>query len=116
MSGEAEALTPGVVTVSGKRGLLPDGLDDLDTKSYRNAKLNAIHKASRFVRSLICEGAKAALRKLEQSPESFEYPPLSPPFTRTIRFRKNGSIPPYETADEHPDSIIAFLNFPIAEG
>ena len=32
---EATALTPGVVTVSVKRGLLPDGLDHLDTDQYR---------------------------------------------------------------------------------
>ena len=116
LSGEAAALTPGVVTVSGKRGLLPDGLDDLDTESYRKAKLDAVHKAPRLVRSLIHEGAKVALQKQKQSPESFQYPPLTPPFTRTIRFRKNGSIAPYETADDHPDSIIALLNLPMAPG
>ena len=113
---EAEALTPGVVTVSGKRGLLLDGLDDLDTESYRKAKLSAVHKAPGLVRSLIREGAKAALDKLKQNPGTFSYPPLNPPFTRTIRFRKNGSVAPYETADEHLDSIIALMNLPIAPG
>lgn len=113
---EAEALTPGVITVSGKHGILPDGLDDLDTESYRKAKLSAIHKAPRYVRALIREGAMAALQKLKQNPGLFRYQPLTPPFTRTIRFRKNGDIAPYETTDEHADSIIGLMNLPIAPG
>jgi len=116
LCGEAETLTPGVITVSGKRGLLPDGLDDLDTESYGKAKLSAIHKAPKAVRTLISEGAKAALWKLKQNPKAFRYQPLTPPFTRTIRFRKNGSIAPYETTDEHADSIIGLMNMPIASG
>ena len=43
---EAESLTPGVVTVSVKRGLLPDGLDDVDADAYGRAKLSAEHQAS----------------------------------------------------------------------
>ena len=102
---EAEALTPGVIAVSGKRGLLPDGLDDLDTQSYRKAKLSAVHKAPKCVRALIGEGARAALQKLKQNPGAFRTQRLTPPFTRTIRFRKNGNTAPYETTDEHVDSI-----------
>ncbi len=113
---EAGALTPGVVTVSGKRGLLPDGLDHLDTESYRKAKLSAVHKSPKCVRSLIQEAAKAAIQRLNTNPKGFCYPPLTPPFTRSIRFRRDAEVAPYETADEHLDSMIALMNAPIAPG
>ncbi len=112
---EAAALTPGVVTVSGKRGLLPDGLDDLDAESYRSAKLSAVHKSPKLVRSLIREGAVRALQTLKESAGAFRFPVLNSPYTRTVRFRKNGSVAPYETSDKHPDSIIALMNQPIAK-
>jgi D-amino peptidase len=111
---EAEALTPGVVTVSGKRGLLPDGLDHLDADEYRRAKLSAVHKAPQLVRALIREAASKALRKLRQSPDDFQYPDLTPPYVRTIRFRRNGQVDAYETRDDHPSSLIAMMNLPIA--
>jgi D-aminopeptidase len=113
---EAEALTPGVVTVPGKRGLLPDGLDDLDGESYGRAKWSAVHKAPKAVRARIREGAAAALRRLKQAPGSFGYSSFAPPFTRKIRFREQGDNPAYETTDQHPDSIIGVMNLPIASG
>jgi D-amino peptidase len=109
---EAAALTPGVVTVAGKRGLLPDGLDQLDTESYRKAKMSALHTSPRRVRSHIENGAKLAMQKLAANPRAFRYPALTAPFTRTARFRKLGSVAPYETADVHPDSIIGLMNMP----
>jgi D-amino peptidase len=110
---EAEALTPGVITVSVKRGLLPDGLDDLDTDAYRKAKLSAIHKAPTVVRGLIRDGAKTALQKRKKSPSAFGYPSVTPPYTRTTRFRQNGNVAPYEVTDTHPSSIIALMNQPL---
>jgi D-amino peptidase len=113
---EAEALTPGVVTVAGKQGLLPDGLSNLDADSYQKAKLSALHRSPRVARMLIREGAFTAITKLKQDPGSFSYPQLKPPYIRVCRFRQNGSIPPYETTDVHPESIIALMNLPIASG
>ena len=113
---EAESLTPGVITVSGKQGLLPDGLDHLDTDAYQQAKLSAIHKSPKRVRKLIRKGAEAALHKLKQDPDGYAYPTLTRPYTRTIRFRKNGNTAPYETSDEHLDSLIQLINLPIAPG
>lgn len=111
---EVEALTPGVVCVSGKRGLLPDGLDELDTDAYRKAKLSASHQSPRKVRALIRQAACAAIAKLKQAPGSFRYPDLVGPYTRICRFRRNGDIPPFETVDKHPHSIIALMNLPVA--
>ncbi|MBI3985775.1 MAG: M55 family metallopeptidase [Lentisphaerae bacterium] len=109
---EAAALTPGVVTVAVKRGLLPDGLDALDADAYRNAKLSAIHLAPTRVRRLIAEGAKTAARRLAADPHSFRYPQLSPPYTRAVRLRKMGDTPAYAARDTHPDSLIALANMP----
>ncbi len=107
---EAEALTPGVITVAVKRGVAPDGLDDLDADAYRAAKLGAIHLAPLRARTLIRDGAKKAVEKLKKVPQAFRYPHLQPPFTRIVRLRKIGDRPAYTARDSHPDSIIALMN------
>jgi D-amino peptidase len=111
---EAERLTPGVVTVAVKCGLLPDGLDHLDAEAYSRAKLSAMHRAPRRARALIREGAWRAMEQLEREPGSFGYPRMDAPYTRVCRLRASGGFPPYETRDEHPDSIIALMNAPLA--
>ncbi len=107
---EAEALTPGVVTVAVKRGLLPDGLDHLSTEEYRNAKLSAVHLSPVRAKELIRAGAIEAMRKLAREPDSFRYPKMSPPYVGIVRYRAQGDKPPYTTRGEHPDSIAGLLN------
>lgn len=109
---EAEALTPGVVTVSVKQGLHPDGLDDLDTAAYRAAKLAALHLSPGRARMRIRDNAEAALVKLRETPDAFGYPALTPPYVRTARFRQFGDKAPFEARDQHPDSITALMNMP----
>ena len=112
---EAAALTPGVVTVGVKRGLLPDGLDALDTDRYRAAKLSAIHLAPKRARTLIRAGAGEAMRRLKSDPHSFRYPALRPPFVLNARFRKSGENPPWQGRSEHPTSVIECMNLPFAK-
>ena len=107
---EAEALTPGVVTVGVKRGLLPDGLDDLDAEAYGRAKLSAVNLAPARSRALIREGALEAIEKLKTNRAAFRYPEMMPPYVRTARYRKRGDTPGFSTRDEHPDSIIGLMN------
>jgi len=107
---EAAALTPGVVTVSVKHGVLPDGLDALDCDAYRKAKLSAIHLSPMKARKLIKEGAFQALLKLKQQPEAFSSPKLTPPYVLEAKFRANGEKPAHVCRQEHPDSIIGLLN------
>ena len=109
---EAAALTPGVVTVGIKQGVLPDGLDALDCDSYRKAKLSAVHLSPFKARKMIKTGAFNALLKLQQAPESFTYPKLNPPYVLIEKFRANGEKPPSIRRVEHPDSIIGLLNVP----
>jgi len=103
-------LTPGAVAVAVKRGLLPDGLDNLDTQSYAQAKLGAIHCAPKRARAMIREGALNAIGKLKDQPLSFTYPHMEPPYVRTAAFRKDGDTAAHEVRAEHPDSIIALMN------
>ncbi len=107
---EAAALTPGVVTVSVKRGLLPDGLDDLDAVAYRHAKLSALHLAPAAARARIRQGAAEAMRLLQRAPETFRYPTLSTPYVLVRSFRRNGDTPAHERVVSHPDSIIGLMN------
>ena len=115
---EAEALTPGVVTVSVKRGLLPEpgehGLDHLGGAAYIGSKLAAAHVTPKRARKMIRDGAKRAAEKLKDDPSSFGYlcpeRDMSPPYVRTARFRATDDSAPYETRDEHPESIIALMN------
>jgi D-amino peptidase len=106
---EAADLTPGVVTVAVKRGLLPDGLEHLDTDQYRAAKLGAVHLSPTRARQLIRAGAKKALEKLKADPRSFRYPDLKPPYIRKARFRKQGEKPAWESLDRHETSMTAVV-------
>jgi D-amino peptidase len=109
---EAEALTPGVVTVAVKRGLLKDGLDGLDRDAYAKAKLSALHVAPARSRKMIRDGARKAVKKLKSDRASFGYPKLSSPYVRVARFRAAGDQPAYQARDAHPQSIIALMNKP----
>lgn len=109
---EAEALTPGVVTVAVKQGLDPDEYDHLDTNAYRQAKLGARHLAPQRAQELVRGGANQAIQKLRRDPSAFYYPDLQAPYIRTVRFRQDNETPPYTSRNEHPTSIIALLNLP----
>ena len=103
---EATALTPGVVTVAVKRGLLKDGLDHLTEKEYRAAKLAAVHLSPIEARQRIQAGAQAAAEKLSRNPTAFRHPVLSAPYVRRERCR--GGVA--EKISEHPTSLIALFN------
>ncbi|MFP4028453.1 MAG: M55 family metallopeptidase [Candidatus Brocadiia bacterium] len=107
---EAEALTLGVITAWGKRGLLPDGLEDMDLASYRRAKLSAVHFSPKESQGRIHEAAEKAAIKLKSDPSSFHYPDLQPPYVRTIRLRPDEDHPARVFRDTHPDSFIELMN------
>ena len=112
---EAEALTPGVVTAAVKRGILPDGLEHLDTAAYRKAKLSAIHVSPKRARQLVREAARKAAEKLKADPSSFSYQELTPPYVRTASFRRDGDKPPSTAREEHPDGIATLMNMPFTK-
>ena len=89
---EAEALTPGVVTVAVKRGLRPDdGHAYATPEEYSNAKLAAEHLTPAAARKQIRAGAKLAVEHLKKNPAQFRYPGLKAPWHIIRRFRPLGT-------------------------
>jgi len=113
---EAEALTPGVVTVAVKTGLLPDdGFRNSTMEEYEAAKLSALHISPSKAMKLIHENALKAINKLKEEPCSFHYPTLSPPYRSMVEYRAysaKNTAPCTKTA-KHPSSIIKLLNTPL---
>lgn len=109
---EAIALTPGIVTVSVKRGLLPDdGMRELTTEQYRRAKLSAVHLAPRRARALLYDGAFRAVKKFLACPADFRYPDLAPPYEIRMECRRDEEHDtPYFLVRRHPDSFIGAMN------
>lgn len=113
---EAETLTPGVVTASVKKGLLPDdGYRNASMEEYSKAKLSAAHLSPVKARKIIKEAARKAVQKLKTSPEEFKYPELSPPYEFIKEFRRHEETndPPFISVTNHPTSIIELLNIPL---
>ena len=110
---EAEALTPGVVTAAVKRGLVDDnGCRDLSTEQYAVAKLGAAHLSPAKARELIKAAAMRAVAKLKDSPESFKFPELSPPYALVVGYRGIRGGAPFVGKASHPDSFIGLMNTP----
>lgn len=109
---EAEKLTPGVITVAVKEGILPDGLEHLSTTAYQKAKLGAIHLHHREACRRIKEGARQAIEKLKkEGKKAFKYPKLKPPYVRVTKFRENNNQPPW-TSRVKSSSIIKLVTMP----
>ncbi len=85
---EAEALTPGVVTVAVKRGLLPDdGHAYATPEEYSKPKLSAEHLTPAAARKKIRAGAKLAVERLKDNPKQFRHPDLKAPWHIIRRIR-----------------------------
>lgn len=110
---EAEALTSGVIGVGVKRGLLPDdGHRNCTAEEYADAKLSAEHYSAATADKMIYEGALEAISKLKNSPHSFRYPLMSPPYKIVWEYRASSvrKTAAAVTAAEHSSSIIELLN------
>lgn len=106
---EAEALTPGVVTVAVKRGLRPDdGHAYATPEEYSNAKLAAEHLTPAAARKQIRAGAKLAVECLKKNPKQFRYPGLQAPWHIIRRFRPLGTGLIQHAKDDR--SFIAAMN------
>ena len=116
---EAEQLTPGVVTVWGKRGLLPDSASpDVSDEEYWDAKLAALHLSPVKVRKMLTAGAKEAAEKYFADKSQFHYPDLKGPWEIREYMRKPKKDSPHVSSMEqlycrvakHPTSFIDCLN------
>ena len=109
---EARALTPGVETVSVKKGVNPDGLDHLPEADYRRAKLAAIHLSPTEARRRIREGARRAVDRLRDDRQSFHCPVIRKPYVLRRKLRQAAGQPPLVQFAYHPTSLIGALNAP----
>ena len=109
---EAQELTPGVVTVYGKWGRVPDDgfSKTLDAKGYDNYNLASEQMHPEIVREQIQKGAEEAIRKLKNDPGSFRYPELSAPYYLVREHRANNGNQPFALIAER-NTIAECFNF-----
>lgn len=109
---EAEALVPGIETVSVKRGLKPGRGDECSTEEYALRNSSAIHFHPLRSRELIRTGAERAVQRARS--EKFGLIPLQPPFRRITVLRAREEEPRRYDISEHPDDICALMAAPRA--
>jgi D-amino peptidase len=108
---EAQALVPGIETVSVKQGLRKDRGEGLNDRQYRLHNAGAIHVPPERARKLIHEGALKAIYRANR--EGFGIIRMKPPYTRVAVFRPTDGIPHKRTSREtHRKSFIGLLNMP----
>lgn len=97
---EAEALTPGVVTVAGKRGVNPDNGESasMTFAQYQKVNLSARHEPIAKVRQALEAGAEKAMLKLLSDPDSFHYPEIKPPYYVVREYRPDPDSKEYPEA------------------
>ena len=106
---EAEALVPGIETVSVKRGLRPGSGDEMTTAQYEHRNAAAVHVQPARARDMIRAGAEKALRRAQS--EDFGIIGLDAPFERVARFRSEKAGDPTTVSREtHPTSVIGMMN------
>ena len=107
---EAQALLPGIETVSVKTGTTPGKGDELPYLAYQKRNTSAIHLQPVKAREQIRSGALKAVQRAQK--EKFGLIPLKPPFERVVVFRSDRMNPVGTYRHTHPDSVSALLNTP----
>ncbi|HEY3289489.1 MAG TPA: M55 family metallopeptidase [Anaerolineae bacterium] len=108
---EAQRLTPGIETVSVKRGTTATSGAELDARQYMSHNYGAIHRHPERACHLIREGAERALRLFGSRRPQVD-PPLTAPYKRVAVFRATAELPQTMSVETHPDSVIELLNLP----
>lgn len=108
---EAQALVPGVETVSVKRGTNPAMSENLCLRDYARANTGAIHLHPREAARRIEQGARKALEHAK-SDDSFGFVTvLAPPYSSVTVLRPDVPWGVRRMAVQtHPDSFIALMN------
>ncbi len=107
---EAQALIPGIETVSVKRGTTPGRGDECTTEEYTRRNSSAIHLHPERARELIRAGAERAVRRAKE--EEFGIIPLKPPFRRVVVMRATAEEPQRYDISEHADDLCALMATP----
>lgn len=112
MASEAEALAPGIETVSVKRGINPDPGYYLPAGAVAEHHAAARHLHPEEARGRIREGARRAVERAAK--EDFGLVTLNPPYERVTVLRSDETNPPRVSRTAHPDSFVALMNTPFA--
>lgn len=108
---EAEALVPGIVTCSVKRGVTPGTGEECTTEEYARRNSGAVHMQPRRARAALRMAAEAAVQKLKRNPPAIAL--LQAPFDLKVVMRPEAPGQPRLAArNTHPDSVIALMNMP----
>lgn len=110
---EAQHLTPGIETVSVKRGTTATSGAELDAQMYMSHNYGAIHRHPERACHLIREGVERALHLLTSRRPHVDPLPAAP-FKRVAIFRAAQGGPQTVSVETHPDSVIDLLNMPFA--
>jgi len=105
---EAQALVPGIETVSVKRGTTPGMGDNLPEDAYAKRNCSAIHLHPDRACELIKKGALKAVKRAKK--EKFGLIKIKPPFKRKGIFRSQKDMPKTIAIETHPKSVVAVLS------
>jgi len=105
---EAQALIPGIETVSVKRGVATGSGEECDPDQYRARNAAAVHIPPARARGLIEAGAKRAMERFKAG--EIELRRLAPPYECVMVFRADAERPRREVRKSHPTSFIALMN------
>jgi hypothetical protein len=108
---EAQHLTPGIETVSVKRGTMATSGYDLDAALYLRHNAGAVHRHPEQARILIREGAERALRRFA-SRRLRVTPPPAAPYKRVAIFRGEKGGSRAISVESHSESVIELMNMP----
>ena len=108
---EAQHLTPGVETVSVKRGTTATSGDGLDAAKYQRHNAGAVHRHPERARALIREGSERAMRRYA-SYRPRVTPQLAAPYQRVAIFRGEKGGTKTISIESHPNNVIEVMNVP----
>ena len=107
---EAEALVPGIETVSVKDGVMKGSGDECTVEAYEKRNWGAIHMHPVKARELIREGAYKALMRYRKAPESFKPTKISAPYSQRVVYRQAKGINKYVDEKSGYADLVEMLN------
>jgi len=105
---EAQALVPGIETVSVKYGLTRGSGDEVPYKDYWTRNTAAVHKVPSAACSMIRAGAEKAMKRYKT--EDFGIIDLKPPYEIVAKFRATDETGAITRVDNDDSSISSLLN------
>ncbi len=107
---EAAALVQGIETVAVKEGIQPGSGEECTAEEYEKWNWGAIHMQPEAACKAIREGAERALLRYIADPKSFAALSVSPPYSKTVTFRKQAGQSQHTISLTDYDDLADLLN------